>query len=44
VVLHPGDVLAAMGTPTTLERLEDLFDTAAERSGQPDREPRGSGQ
>lgn len=36
VVLHPGDVLTAMGTPTTLERLEDLFETAAKRSGQPD--------
>lgn len=35
VVLHPGDVLTAMGTPTTLERLEDLFETAAERSSLP---------
>lgn len=32
VVLHPGDVLTAMGTPTTLERLEELFETAAERA------------
>jgi voltage-gated potassium channel len=35
VILHPGDVLTAMGTPTTLERLEDLFETAAERSSPP---------
>lgn len=25
--LHPGDILIAMGTPTTLERLEELFET-----------------
>jgi voltage-gated potassium channel len=39
-VLHPGDILTAMGTPTTLERLEDLFETAAKRD-QPDREHTG---
>ncbi len=33
IVLHPGDILTAMGTPTTLERLEGLFETAAESSG-----------
>jgi voltage-gated potassium channel len=27
MALHPGDVVMAMGTPTTLERLEELFET-----------------
>ena len=47
-VLLPGDIINAMGTPTTLERLENLFDThgrraSAAREDGGEREPGASG-
>jgi voltage-gated potassium channel len=34
MTLDPGDVVMAMGTPPTLERLEELFETAGEHTGE----------